>query len=42
MRLITRGLGGGQGSGLIVGGMTEVVRIVRGGGTVAKDISNIF
>ena len=39
MRLLTRGLGGGQGSGLIMGGMTlEVVRIVRAGRTIAKDV----
>ena len=39
MRLITRGLGGGQGSGLILHGMTlEVVRIIRAGRTKAKDI----
>lgn len=38
MRLITRGLGGGQGNGLITQGMTEVVRIIRGGRTKAKDI----
>jgi hypothetical protein len=38
MRLITRGLGGGQGSGMILQGMTEVVRIIRAGRTIAKDI----
>jgi len=42
MRLLTRGLGGGQGSGLILGGMTEVVRIVRAGRTIARDIINNF
>jgi len=38
MRILTRGLGGGPASGMIVQGMTELVRIVRGGGTVAKDV----
>ena len=39
MRLITRGLGGGQASGMILQGMTlEVVRIIRGGRTAAKRI----
>jgi hypothetical protein len=39
MRLITRGLGGGQGSGLILHGMTlDVIRIIRAGRTRAKDI----
>jgi dihydrofolate reductase len=38
MRLITRGLGGGQGNGMILQGMTEVVRIIRGGKTAAKRI----
>lgn len=39
MRLITKGLGGGQGSGLILHGMTEeVVRIIRAGRTIAKDV----
>lgn len=38
MRLITRGLGGGQGTGLITQGMTEVVRIIRAGRTITKDI----
>jgi hypothetical protein len=39
MRLVTRGLGGGQGSGLILHGMTlEVVRIIRGGRSAAKRI----
>ena len=39
MRLITRGLGGGQASGMILQGMTlDVIRIVRAGRTIAKDI----
>jgi hypothetical protein len=39
MRLITRGLGGGQSSGLILQGMTfEVIRIIRAGRTLAKDV----
>lgn len=39
MRLITRGLGGGQASGLILQGMTlEVIRIIRAGRTIAKDV----
>jgi hypothetical protein len=38
MRIVTRGLGGGQGNGLIVQGMTEIVRIIRAGGSVAKDL----
>jgi hypothetical protein len=42
MRLVTRGLGGGQGNGLVLQGMTEVVRIIRAGGTIAKDIINNF
>jgi hypothetical protein len=42
MRLLTRGLGGGQGSGLILGGMTEVVRIVRAGRTIVKEVIENF
>jgi hypothetical protein len=38
MRLLTRGLGGGQGNGLILQGMTEVARIIRAGSTAAKDV----
>jgi hypothetical protein len=37
-RLVTRGLGGGQGSGLVLVGMTQVARVIRGGGTVAKKL----
>lgn len=42
MRLITRGLGGGQGNGLVLQGMTEVIRIIRGGKTAAKRIFQNF
>ena len=38
MRLVTRGLGGGQSCGLVLAGMTQIERIFRGGGSVAKDI----
>lgn len=38
MRLITRGLGGGQGNGLVVQGMTEAIRILRAGKTAAKEL----
>ena len=37
MKLLTRGLGGGQGSGLVLHGMTQAARLFRGGGTVAKE-----
>jgi hypothetical protein len=43
MRLITRGLAGGQFSGLILHGMTfseQVVRIIRGGRSAAKKVYN--
>jgi len=41
MRLLTRGLGGGQGSGLILSGMTaEAVRIIRGGRSALKKAYN--
>ena len=42
MRLITRGLGGGPASGMIVQGMTEVIRIVRGGRSAIKKAYNDF
>ena len=43
MRIITRGLGGGQGSGLILHGMTQdIVRIIRAGRTIAKDVYENF
>ena len=41
MKIVTRGLGGGQGSGLILMGMTfseEVVRVIRGGRSALKDL----
>lgn len=40
MRLITRGLGGGQNVGLVLQGMTieTAVRILRGGRTVIQDL----
>ena len=43
MRLVTRGLGGGQFSGLVLQGMTlEVVRIIRAGGRIARDTYKNF
>jgi hypothetical protein len=42
MRLLTRGLGGGPAAGMIVQGMTEVVRIIRAGRTRVKDIYKNF
>ena len=39
MKIVTRGLGGGQGSGLILQGMTQdIVAAIRGGRTIAKDV----
>jgi len=38
MRILTRGLGGGPASGMIVQGMTEAVRIIRAGRTKVKDV----
>ena len=37
MRLLTRGLGGGQGVGLVLQGFT-FASVIRGGRTVAKEI----
>ena len=41
MRLVTRGLGGNTVAGLVTIGMgpglVEIIRIIRGGGSVAKD-----
>lgn len=46
MRLVTRGLGGDQTAGLVLQGMTiakdRIIRIIRGGGSVAKDVYRNF
>ena len=42
MRIVTRGLGGGQDVGMILHGFTFPVRIIRGGRTVAKRIYDNF
>lgn len=44
MRIITRGMGGGQDVGLVLQGFTieEAVRIIRAGRTIAKDVIENF
>ncbi len=43
MRLVTRGLGGGQGVGLVLQGMTlDTLRIIRGGRAAAKSLYDNF
>tara|TARA_A100001515_G_scaffold141794_1_gene139239 strand:+ start:1308 stop:1658 length:351 start_codon:yes stop_codon:yes gene_type:complete len=46
MRLVTRGLGGGQDVGLVLQGFTfaekVIIRALRGGRTVAKDLYENF
>ena len=44
MRIITRGMGGGQDVGLVLQGFTieEAVRIIRAGRSIAKDVIENF